>query len=180
MESKVPQAVFSECTQHGEGCESESCAGRLYRYYLQWPTGVNNNRIALGVFANPSTADATKLDPTLKRWREYCRAWGYGWSATVNVRAWRATNPDDVPADPVAIGKENMECILSAAALSDLIVLGYGKLGGELGLETVRHIRAVVTPQQIHCLKLNLDGSPAHPLYLRKDLTPIEFKGVSL
>lgn len=171
--NRVPSAIFSSCTLHGLGCPAPSCSGRLYRYLLRWPTGLDNDRIALGLFANPSTADATKLDPTLTRWRNYCRDWGYGWAYTVNVRAWRATDPKDVPTDPIAVGPDNLRYIREAAAAADLIVAGYGKLGGDLGTQMAQ-VAAMASRKPVCCLQ-NIDHSPAHPLYLPKNLAPKPF-----
>lgn len=166
-----PHAVFSGCYIHGgrRPCES-ACVGRSYRYQLWWPTGVDNDGIALGIFANPSTATAEELDPTLTRWRNYCREWGYGWSVTANVRAWRETNPKLVPPDPVAIGPDNDRHLLELVLRAALVVCGWGKLGGARGPVVLDLIRS--TGKVPHALKLNGDGSPAHPLYLRADLRP--------
>jgi hypothetical protein len=92
-------AVFSDCEEHTE-CTVDACRGRRYRYQLWWPTGLDNDRMCLGIFANPSTATADKSDPTLTRWRNFCRDWGFGWSVTANVRAWRETDPKLLPPPP--------------------------------------------------------------------------------
>lgn len=147
-----------------------------HRYMLAWHTGVANERIALGIFANPSTATKDQLDPTLTRWVNYCRAWGYGWAWVVNVRAWRETNPKLVPADPEAIGPDNDRHIVQACLGAELVVCGWGKLGGARGpvaLDLIR--RAGKVP---HALKLNQDGSPCHPLFLKADLKPFPMEVV--
>lgn len=142
----------------------------LYRYLLAWPTGEPNDRIVLGCFANPSTATPDVLDPTLRRFRNYASAWGYGWFWVVNVRAWRETDPKKVPEDPKAVGPENAAVIRAAAAAAHLVVCGWGKLGGAQGLATLDLIRE--SGKEPHALKLNDDGSPAHPLYLNSNLMP--------
>lgn len=165
---RVPRAVFSECELHSS-C-GEACPGRRYRYELWWPTGVDNDRICLGIFANPSTATASDLDNTLTRWRNFCRDWGCGWSVTCNVRAWRETHPKLVPPDPRAIGPENDKHILAIASIAEMVVAGWGKLGGKRGPEVLELIRSTgIGP---YALKLNKDGSPCHPLYLRSNLRP--------
>lgn len=181
---RTARAVFSHCEVHGDSDVQASiggvpvatsacpaaCSGRRYRYQLWWPTGAENDSVALGVFANPSTATADDLDPTLTRWRNYCRAWGYGWSVTANVRAWRETNPKLVPDDPQAIGPENDRHLNDLVCGADVVVCGWGKLGGARGPVVLDLIRkAGKVP---HALKLNGDGSPAHPLYLASKLKP--------
>lgn len=166
---RQPRAVFSDCEDH-QSCD-EACLGRRYRYELWWPTGVDNDRVCLGIFANPSTATAASLDPTLTRWRNYCRDWGFGWSVTANVRAWRETNPKLVPADPLAVGPRNGEHLVSLAQKAEMVVAGWGKLAGHRG-DFVRALIFRRAGKALHALKLNNDGSPAHPLYLRADLIP--------
>ena len=137
---------------------------------MKWPTGLDNDKIALGCFANPSTATPLELDPTLKRWFRYCREWGYGWSWTVNVRSWRATDPSDVPNDVAAMTRQNNRWIRKAALEADLVVCGWGKLGGERGTEVLELLRGQgLVP---HALRLNKDNSPAHPLYLPASCKP--------
>lgn len=157
-----PIALFSDCSR--------------FRYLLCYPTGNGDSRVALGVFANPSTATADQLDPTCTRWVNYCRTWGYGFAAVANVRAWRETNPRLVPLDPEAIGEHNDWCIQVAAARASLVVCGWGKLGGARGPHTVELIRRA--GKAPHALKLNKDGSPAHPLYLAGNLRPFPMAAV--
>lgn len=159
----LPQAgaVFSSCQR--------------YRYLLKWPTGQDGERICLFVLANPSTATAEETDPTVARCIDYARRWGYAWCWVVNVRAWRETDPDKVPADPLAIGPDNDVHILDAARAAALVVCGWGKLGGPRGAEVLTLIRlAGKTP---HALHRNQDGSPGHPLYLRAELKPVPMDG---
>lgn len=175
FQERKPIAVFSECSAHGTWNGSpmcvDACRGRRYRYQLWWPTGVDNDLICLGVFANPSTATAEELDPTLTRWLGYCRAWGYGWSVTMNVRAWRETNPKLVPPDPLAVGPDNDRQLVGLVTEhADLVVCGWGKLGGKRGTEVLRLIRSA--GKVPHALKLTKAGEPGHPLYLRADLKP--------
>jgi hypothetical protein len=174
--NRVASAEFSECEEHREVCRIGHCVGRKYRYLLKWPTGLDNDRVALLIAANPSTANADELDPTLTRWRNYCKVWGYGWAWTANVRAWRATNPKDVPPDPLAIGPMNESWLSAAFDAAELVICGWGKLGGSQGIRVARWAEERVPVKPLMALKLNKDGSPCHPLYLRADATPIPYE----
>ncbi len=126
--------------------------------------------VCLWIMANPSIADEHRLDPTLTRCCDYTTRWGFSEMRIVNVRAWVETDSDKVPEDPLAIGPENEQHIRQQATEAELVVCGWGKLGGELGRRTLELVRAHCVP---HALKLNdSDGSPAHPLYLAKKLEP--------
>ena len=169
---RVASGVFSECEEHSP-CENPYCTGRRYRYVLQIPTGLDNEFRVLWILANPSTATPDKLDPTIRRCVDWAKRWNFGWCDIVNVRAWRATHPESVPPDPraIGVGPQNDGYILSRAHKSDLIVCGWGKLGGERGAKVLEMLWQVKkTP---HALKLNADGSPVHPLYQPGNARPI-------
>lgn len=122
---------------------------------------------------NPSTADEAKNDPTVQRCQIRAIQMGFGRLVVANIFALRSTDPSQLykVADP--IGPENNQYIIDAILEADLIVCAWGKHGqlknrGERVLETVR--QAGKTP---HALKINSDGSPAHPLYIGYDVKPI-------
>lgn len=74
---------------------------RRYRYALwrRWGDGPH----AMFIGLNPSTADETADDPTIRRCIAFARAWGYGALCMANLFAYRATQPADMLAqdDPV-------------------------------------------------------------------------------
>jgi len=154
-------AIFSPCER--------------YRYVLGWRALRGGKGTVLFVLANPSTATAEETDATVARCIAYATRWGYEWCYVVNVRAWRETNPKLVPADPLAIGPENDNHIAMEVMKADLVVVGWGKLGGARGEEVLRLIRK--HGKVPHALKLNKDGSPRHPLYLRSDAVPMPIAG---
>lgn len=150
------ECVFSPC--------------RRYRYLLKRVINpLATKGICLWVMANPSIADEFRLDPTLTRCADYTTRWGFAEMRVVNVRAWVETESDKIPADPLAIGPDNFEHVVQQAVEATLVVCGWGKLGGELGRKTLDAIRPFAVP---HALKLNADGSPQHPLYLKASLQP--------
>lgn len=157
--SPKPSCVLSEC--------------KLYRYQLRIPVSSAPGTCVF-VLANPSTAIVENgvftSDRTITGCIGYTRAWGYGLLIVVNVRAWRETDPEKVPEDPRAIGPDNDLWIERSLERASVVVCGWGKLGGARGTATLELIRKLgVVP---HALALNQDGSPAHPLYLKKSLKP--------
>jgi hypothetical protein len=154
------ECVFSPC--------------RRYRYLLARKLGTGTRGICLWVLANPSIADEYLLDPTLTRCARFSLDWGFSEMRVVNVRAWVSTDPDAVPADPKAIGPDNWAHLAEQARAAQLVVTGWGKLGGELG----RHALGLLFEcgSLPHALRLNADASPQHPLYLPKHLQPFPMR----
>jgi hypothetical protein len=156
------ECVFSPC--------------RRYRYSLR--RKINDaTGVCLWVMANPSVADEFRLDPTLTRCADYTERWGYGEMRVVNVRAWVETDSSKLPPDDIAIGLDNNGAhIVRNAMESQLIVCGWGKLGGSAGLRALQLLRDLGFAP--HALKLNQDGSPQHPLYLAKTLKPFRMEAL--
>jgi hypothetical protein len=152
---------------HRNECVFSPC--RRYRYSLRRKISDASSTV-LWVMANPSIADEFKLDPTLTRCADYTERWGYGEMRVVNVRAWVETDSSKLPPDDQAIGVENGFHIVKNAVASQLIICGWGKLGGAAGLRALQLLRD--DGFKPHALKLNKDGSPQHPLYLKASLKP--------
>lgn len=150
---------------------------RLYRYTLwrEWDEcfwGLSDDKAKqylMVIGLNPSTADETKDDPTIRRCIGFAKRWGYGALCMTNLFAWRDTLPENMKrvADPV--GPKNDGWLLDCAEGAGMILAAWGKDGAHR--ERAESIHAVI--QNIHCLKLNKDGSPIHPLYAKGDLVPV-------
>jgi hypothetical protein len=121
---------------------------------------------------NPSTADEVQLDPSCTRARVYAERWGFGALIVTNLFAWRATDPDEMRAARDPVGKGNDAAILAAARESALLVCAWGNHGAHL--ERSGRVVALLRSAGIdlHVLKVNGGGEPAHPLYLRGSLRP--------
>jgi hypothetical protein len=142
---------------------------RRYRYSLR--RKINDRAsVCLWVLANPSVADEFDLDPTLRRCADYTERWGFGEMRVVNERAWVETESSLVPDDDSAIGVDNGWHIIENARGSNLIVCGWGRLGGGAGVRVFYLLRD--EGFWLHALKLNKNGSPQHPLYLKASLKP--------
>jgi hypothetical protein len=120
---------------------------------------------------NPSTADETKDDPTIRRCMDFARRWGYARLAVVNVYAFRCTDPRALrdAADPV--GPENDAVLSVVFAGSDLIVAAWGIHTGEDRVADVMRL----PHRPFACLGLTKEGAPRHPLYLPRTTTLIAF-----
>lgn len=140
-----------------------------YRYALTRRLGLGE-RIVLFVGLNPSTATAEQDDPTIRRCVGFARRWGYDWYYMGNIMAFRSTDPRGLPADSAeAVGPENRDALEAMAEQADLIVAAWGS--NRLGPEAQAIADWILSLPKTHCLGVNKNGSPKHPLYLRQDTT---------
>ena len=139
---------------------------RRWRYLLwrRWARGAAANFLML----NPSTADEVKLDPTCARARAYAEAWGFGALIVTNIFGWRATDPGALRRVRDPVGSGNDAAIVRAARESALVVCAWGNHGAHQERSTA--VRELLESRELHVLRLNGSGEPAHPLYLRGSL----------
>lgn len=141
----------------------------LYRYRLtrRWAAGST----CCFVMLNPSTADAMQDDPTIRRCINFARAWGHGALVVVNLYAFRATDPMDLQRAEDPSGPDNAMYVERETARAGQVVVAWG---------AHPWARATIAATLVHrpafALALNGDGSPKHPLYVRGDATPVEWK----
>lgn len=120
---------------------------------------------------NPSTADHTHDDPTVRKECAYARKWGYGGLIKCNVMDYRVTNPKGLLASDVTPCSElNLPTITQQLSGVEQVVAAWGKLPNKLKhhADGLHHV-LMNHKKTITCLGVNLDGSPKHPLYVRGD-----------
>lgn len=130
------------------------------------------------IMLNPSTADADTDDPTIHKCCAYARKWGCGGIDVVNLFAARATNPGELLSFLDPVGPDNDLAIRNTCGGACVIVLAWGR-GGKASKIVNERARFVLKLLQHRCLcalRVNSDGSPAHPLYLPGDLMPVIFR----
>jgi hypothetical protein len=140
---------------------------RRYRYAL-WRTWDDTLPRVMFIGLNPSTADEKGDDPTLRRTMDFARRWGFGGVGNGNLFAYRATDPKVMMAAEDPVGRENDRWLKRLAADAGLVVAAWGNDGGFRGRSA--EVRRLLP--DLHCLKLNASGEPAHPLYQRADTQP--------
>lgn len=143
----------------------------VYRYRL-WRTlnqEGKHHRI-LFVMLNPSTADGSSDDATLRRCRGFALDWGYRVLEVCNLYAYRATDPSllDRVRDP--IGPYNDRHILAAARRADTIVAAWGARAN-FSSRASEVTRVLVKAADVHCLGTTQNGAPRHPLYVSRTET---------
>ncbi|HCG6550620.1 TPA: DUF1643 domain-containing protein [Vibrio parahaemolyticus] len=143
---------------------------RTYRYEL-WRTWDDSKPYAMFIGLNPSTADETEDDPTIRRCINFAKSWGYGGLCMANLFAYRATQPEDMKRTSDPIGNQNDETLILLAQNAGVIVGAWGNDG--VFLNRSEDVRALIPDLSV--LKVNKSGEPAHPLYLKSTLTPIKW-----
>jgi hypothetical protein len=121
---------------------------------------------------NPSVADASLDDPTIRRVKDFSFSLGFCKLQVVNLYALRATNPDDLWLADDPVGVENDRWLYAASERAEMVILGWGRHAKPERVAAAVEILQVHNPE-LYCLGTNKDGSPKHPLYLAKT-TPLQ------
>jgi hypothetical protein len=148
-----------------------------YRYTLiHYPNPLfQGDKLLMWIGLNPSTADRTQLDPTLKRILGYTLREGYDGFLMTNLFAWRATHPKDMMGTLNPVGIDNDKWLLESARRCHKVVAAWGSHGSFMGRDA--KVCELLSGFDMLCLSQNEDGSPGHPLYLKRTLPFVPFTG---
>lgn len=148
-----------------------------YRYELRriWD---DSKDLVMFIMLNPSTANAEKDDPTIRRCIRFAESWGYGGILVGNLFAYRSQFPETLlltSDDP--IGDKNKDYLVKMSKECDKIICAWGnqhiidKLSKKF--DTYKPLEGILC--ELNYLELSIDGTPKHPLYLKKDLIPRKY-----
>ena len=155
-------AVLSECG--------------TYRYKL-WRIWDKNLPAVTFIGLNPSTADASVDDQTVRRCIGFAKDWGYGGFNVVNLFAFRSRDPLVLEHIPDPIGPENDRYVKQATGLDiALVVAAWGEEGGKF--ERSREMIELVG-RELGCLGYTKSGDPRHPSRARKDSKPVPYPKIA-
>jgi hypothetical protein len=101
----------------------------------------------------------------------YAYRWGFGGLIMVNLFAFKATLPSDLRKANHPIGEDNNKFIIEHQKESGIVLVAWGN-DGALHYRDKEVLDLINNPM---CLKVNKTGQPAHPLYQKKDLSPIQY-----
>lgn len=153
-------AVFSPC--------------RRWRYRLERDVAtLESTRGAVAFIGlNPSIADETLDDPTIRRCKGFALGWGFRRLIVANAYAWRSTDPRGLWTATDPVGPDNDAHLEAIAREVELVVCAWG---AHAKPDRVTAVLAAVARggRDLHALRTNGDGSPAHPLYLPASLMPM-------
>jgi hypothetical protein len=141
---------------------------RKYRYAL-WRIWDETLPIVMFIGLNPSDANESSDDPTVRHCIAFARRWQqYGGIIVGNLFARCTPDPKVMMKDEEPIGIENDEWLLKLSKDAALVVSAWGDRG--IFKKRGRAVRSLIP--DLHYLKLNKSGEPSHPLYLLSDLKP--------
>jgi hypothetical protein len=149
----IKDAIISECSS--------------YRYMLsrKWS---ENNKTILFCMINPSLADDTIDDRTIKRCIGFAQRWEYDQLMVINLYALITPYPHELWLDIDPVGIENDAYIQKLASENIDIVCGWG---ADAKKDRAIQVATVLKNSggNLMCLGLNKNGSPKHPLYVKSD-----------
>ena len=153
------EAMFSPC--------------RTWRYRVDYTWDAAAPGRVVWLLLNPSTADGSAFDPTLRRCFGFARRSRpqaqIGGMVVLNAYGLRATSPAHLRTHPDPVGPGNLAAIAEvlAAHRSSLVICGFGGHGDDRPghVARLREVLAVATGR-VHALGFTGAGLPKHPLYL--------------
>lgn len=121
---------------------------------------------------NPSTADGSVDDPTIRRCISFAKVWGFEALRVVNLFALRSTNPQALLTASDPVGPDNQVYLDKAFAECSLVVAAWGAHAAakRRGDALIRQF------PECRVLGKTKSGAPRHPLYLPKQLNPLRIE----
>jgi len=152
------------------GAEFSEDGKHRFRLWRRWHGP--QTKVVLFLMLNPSQADHTRDDPTIRKCIGYARRWGYGGMEVANLFSLVSTDPKGLMRlEPKVTLRDahNLETIIHLASNHDT-VLAWGATAGEGWYR----LRVLGLLQQLHFLNqpvkafrgLTKNGQPPHPVRL--------------
>ena len=150
---------------------AEFSEDRKYRYAL-WRIWDKSKPLVMFIGLNPSTANETEPDPTIRRVMSFARKWGFGGFYMMNLFGIVSADPSVLvtgKGDPVG---DNDHWLEEISKKCDNVVFCWGAF--EQARYRSRKVIAMF-PNAL-CLKKTKEGHPWHPLYVKADIIPHRFE----
>lgn len=138
------------------GADFSSCG--KYRYAL-WRIWDDSKKVAMCIGLNPSTANGTKDDPTIRLLTAHLTDLGYGGFRMVNLYALVSPKPQALFDSPDPLGR-NDDWLAIQAHLSQEIIFCWGSFKGiEIRVKKMK----AMFPDAL-CFGKAKNGAPLHPM----------------
>lgn len=157
------------------------CGTYRYTLHRRIPSVLRWVKPCLFVMLNPSTADATMDDPTIRRCIGFAKREGCTSLTVVNLFALRATDPAELTEHIDPFGPDNAAHLreqIDAHQKIGIIVAAWGSHPMSHDLE-VSPVKQELRGAGAVCLGMTKDGSPRHPLYVKSAQPLVPWMGIS-
>jgi|SRR6185437_13053638 len=151
-----------------DGAEFSKC--RKYRYAL-WRQWDISKPWVMFIGLNPSTANATTDDPTIRRVKSISNNLGYGGFYMMNCFPFISTDPKQLK--EFGNTKINDEWLRKIANRCETIICAWGNFN--IVRESGREYELIHMFPDAKALHINKNGSPKHPLYCKSDIQLVNF-----
>jgi hypothetical protein len=142
---------------------------RKYRYAL-WRIWNPEMPFILFIGLNPSTANETNNDATIRRVIEFAKSWNYGGIHMCNLFAYVTPYPIELKRCGNAVMDNDKHLKHYATQCKD-VLFGWGNF--KEAEERAKIVSSWFTDAL--CLGKNKNGTPKHPLYISSTTKPIKF-----
>ncbi|RKR26840.1 hypothetical protein C8C93_2090 [Acidovorax sp. 93] len=148
----------------------------LYRYRLDRQLTMGDGPVYAFFGVNPSTADASLDDATVRKWTGFCKRWGASRYVVGNVFAYRATDVKELAKVEDPHGPDIGDHITDIITEADILVPCWGNTSKvPPALQDFFDVLAdalLSSGKPVRCFGLTKAGDPLHPLMLGYD-TPL-------
>lgn len=146
---------------------AEMSKDRQYRYAL-WRIWDKEKYMVMFIGLNPSTANESKDDPTIRRVIKFAQNWGYGGVYMMNLYPFVTAYPHELQTGNMDM---NNKWLIRIAMKCHRVVFAWGNF-----LEAVYPGASISKALDGWALEINQNGSPKHPLYVKGDIKPVKYK----
>ncbi|PSP16114.1 MAG: hypothetical protein BRC58_10285 [Cyanobacteria bacterium QS_8_64_29] len=145
-------------------------ASGAYRYWLERAWDERQPRLHV-IMLNPSTANAERDNPTIRRCLQFARDWGYGALEVTNLFAYSSPHPERLHWVRSPVGPNNDAYLAASHRRAAPTVVAWGNRGDLNGRD--RQVTALLQAAgPLSCLGLTQRGCPRHSLYLPRQTQP--------
>ncbi len=144
---------------------------RTHRYRL-WRIWDRSKPLALFIGLNPSTADETQPDPTIKSVMRIAKHNGFGGVYMMNCWTFVSTDPKGIKTNPMA-DQQNNDWLTITAYRCESVVFAWGAF--KIVKENGRDKELIEMFPYAKCLAHLKNGEPKHPLYCKSNTELIPF-----
>tara|TARA_B100001059_G_scaffold176112_1_gene176526 strand:- start:1 stop:477 length:477 start_codon:yes stop_codon:yes gene_type:complete len=140
---------------------------KKHRYKLSRHWDLNKPQI-LYIMLNPSIANETIDDPTIRRLLSFTRKFDYGGFFVGNLFTYITPYPKTLDTS-IGLTNKNLNILTNLVAKVDKVIYAWGNY-----IEEPNELKKFISNPM--CFGKNINGTPKHPLYLPSDSKLLNFR----